>query len=147
LQASLFTAGLSSSTSAFSLSSSNYGIPFKPSFSIAAKGVTGLADDAIRLTTSSKSLAPLRTYSIYDGSGQLYKFGVTDANLARYGQSLRQAGPGAYGKFSSIMPKNQAHIMEKYLRSLHYNSTGQYALPGMKIPYPVNFNTGLPIRP
>lgn|GEM_PF-4789548 len=113
----------------------------------AAKGATGFADDAIRLTTSSKSLAPSRTYSIFDGSGQLYKFGVTDANLVRYGQSLRQAGPGAYGKYSSIMPKNQAHIMEKYLRSLHYNSTGQYALPGTKIPYPVNFNTGLPIIP
>jgi len=113
----------------------------------AAKTSTSFADDAIRLTTSSKSIAPSRTYTIFDGSGQLYKFGVTDANLARYGQSLRQAGPGAYGKFSSIMPKNQAHIMEKYLRSLHYNSTGQYALPGMKIPYPVNFNTGLPIKP
>ncbi len=114
---------------------------------VAAKTSTSFADDAIRLTTSSKSIAPSRTYTIFDGSGQLYKFGVTDANLARYGQSLGQAGPGAYGKFSSIMPKNQAHIMEKYLRSLHYNSTGQYALPGMKIPYPVNFNTGLPIKP
>ena len=112
-----------------------------------AKTSTSFADDAIRLTTSSKSIAPSRTYTIFDGSGQLYKFGVTDANLTRYNQSLRQAGPGAYGKFSSIMPKNQAHIMEKYLRSLHYNSTGQYALPGMKIPYPVNFSTGLPIKP
>jgi hypothetical protein len=38
-------------------------------------------------------------------------------------------------------------MMEKYLRSLYYNSTGQYALPGMKVPYPVNLNTGIPIKP
>lgn len=105
------------------------------------------ADDAIRLTTSSKSIAASRTYTIFDGTGQLYKFGVTDANFIRYNQSLLQAGPGAYGRYSSIMPKNQAHLLEKYLRSLQYNSTGQYALPGMKVPYPVNFNTGLPIKP
>jgi hypothetical protein len=103
--------------------------------------------EAIKLSTSSKSLAPSRHYTIFDGSGNLYKFGVTDANLFRYGQSLMEAGPGAYGKFSSVMPKYQAHLGEKYLRSLFYNSTGQYALPGMKIPYPVNFNTGLPIKP
>ena len=118
----------------------------KPLTQFAVKTGASLYDDAIKLTTSSKSLAASRTYTIFDGSGKLYKFGVTDANLSRYGQSLKQAGPGAYGKFSNVMPKNQAHILEKYLRSLHYNSTGQYALPGMKIPYPVNFNTGLPIR-
>lgn len=106
-----------------------------------------LLDDAINLTTSSKSIAPSRTYTIYDGSGQLYKFGVTDENLVRYGQSLKEAGPGAYGKVSGVMEKSEAHIMEKYLRSLQYNSTGQYALPGMKYPYPVNFETGLRIKP
>jgi len=71
-----------------------------------AKTSTSLADDAIRLTTSSKSIAPSRTYTIYDGTGQLYKFGVTDAKLSRYYQSLKQAGPGAYGTYSSVMPKN-----------------------------------------
>ncbi|SFB85993.1 hypothetical protein SAMN05421780_101790 [Flexibacter flexilis DSM 6793] len=114
---------------------------------VVARAVGKRLGIASKLITSSKSLAPSGTYTIFDGSGQLYKFGVTDANLFRYAQSLKQAGPGAYGKISSVMPKNQAHKMEKYLRSLHYNSTGQYTLPGMKIPYPVNFNTGLPIKP
>jgi len=49
---------------------------------------------------------------------------------------------GAYGRYSSIMPKYEAHILEKYLRSFHYRSTGQWTLPGMKIPYPVNLETG-----
>jgi hypothetical protein len=108
---------------------------------------TNGGNNVLNLTTSSRSLAPSRTYSIYRSNGQLYKFGVTDANLARYEQSLKEAGKGAFGKFSSVMPKSQAHLMEKYLRSLHFNTTGQYALPGMKVPYPVNFNTGLRIRP
>jgi RHS repeat-associated protein len=106
-----------------------------------------IADSPIELTTSSESMAPSRTYTIYDGSGQLYKFGVTDADLVRFEQSRLEAGPGATGKYSEIMPKYQAHKMEKYLRSLQYNSTGQYVLPGMRIPYPVDFNTGLPIKP
>ncbi len=112
----------------------------------AAMGGAELAEDAIKLTTSSKSLAASRTYTIYDGSGQLYKFGVTGANLKRYEKVLSQAGPGAYGKFSSVMAKSDAHVMEKYLRSLHFNSTGQYALPGMKVPFPANFTTGFPIK-
>lgn len=36
--------------------------------------------------------------------------------------------------------------MEKYLRSLHYASTGQWRLNGMKVPHPVNLNTGEKIR-
>jgi len=111
------------------------------------KKSTSLVIDEIKLTTSSVSLAPSRTYTIFDGSGNLYKFGVTDADLKRYSISLKLAGPGSYGKFSPIMPKYQAHIVEKYLRSLQYNSTGKYPLPGMKVPYPVNFSTGLPIKP
>ena len=99
------------------------------------------------LKTSSKSTAPSRTYTIFDGSGKLYKFGVTDAKFVRYEQSLKEAGKGAVGRYSGIMEKKQAHLMEKYLRSLHYNSTGQYLLPGMKIPYPINFSTGLPVKP
>jgi RHS repeat-associated protein len=101
----------------------------------------------IALSTSSKSWAPSRTYTVFKANGDLYKFGVTDQNLERYGKSLLEAGPGSYGTYSSVMPKFQAHISEKYLRSLQFNSTGQYALPGMKIPYPVNFTTGLPIIP
>lgn len=67
--------------------------------------------------------------------------GVTDANLLRYNKSLKDAGAGAYGKFSEIMPKNQAHIAEKYSRSLYYNSTGKWDLRDMKVPHPVDFNT------
>ena len=110
---------------------------------MASSGGLGLLT---KLTTSSKSLANSRTYTIYDGSGDLFKFGVSDANLLRYNQSLKLAGPGSYGKYSSIMPKKTAHIMEKYLRSLHYNSTGQWTIPGMKVPYPIDFNTGLSIK-
>jgi hypothetical protein len=77
---------------------------------------------------------------------KLFKFGVTDAELFRYNESLKLAGPGFYGKYSNIMIKGQAHLMEKYLRSLHYNSTGVWELPGMIKPYPANFTTGLPIK-
>ena len=97
--------------------------------------------------SSSSKINPSRTYTIFDGSGNLFKFGVTDANLVRYNQSLKLAGPGATGKYSSIIPKHEAHALEKYLRSLQYNSTGQYTLPGMKVPYPRSFDTGLPIKP
>lgn len=94
------------------------------------------------LTTSSKSTALSRTYTIYTANGTLFKFGVTDANFIRMNQSLKLAGEGSYGSFSSIMIKSEAHIMEKYLRSLHFNSTGVYQLPGMKVPFPINLNTG-----
>lgn len=99
------------------------------------------------MTTSSGSLAPSRTYTIYDGTGRLYKFGVTDVKLVRYNQSLLEAGPGATGKYSSPMFKGKAHSTERYLRSLQFKSTGQYSLPGMKYPYPINFDTGLKIKP
>jgi hypothetical protein len=114
---------------------------------VAKTSTVALKTNPIKLTTSSGSLAPSRTYTIYNRFGELQKFGVTDANLVRYGQSLKSAGPGAYGKFSSIMYKGKAHTMERYLRSLQFNSTGQYALPDMKYPYPINFNTGLPVKP
>jgi hypothetical protein len=113
---------------------------------IAGAGRSLLIEDGIAIFTSSRSMAASRTYTIFDGSGKLYKFGVTDAKLARYGQSLKQAGPGSYGRYSSIMPKFEAHISEKYLRSLHFSSTGQYALPGMRVPFPLDFSTGLPIK-
>jgi len=102
--------------------------------------------NALLLTTSSTSKAPSRTYTIYQANGDLFKFGVTDANFVRMNQSLKLAGNGSYAKWSGIITKQEAHIAEKYLRSLHFNSTGQYILPGMKVPYPINFNTGLPIK-
>jgi len=103
--------------------------------------------EPIKLTTSSKSTAPSRVYAIYDRNGEVYKYGVTDAGLKRYYQSLIEAGPGAYGKYSGEMPKFRAHINEKYMRSLYYNSTGQYNMPGMIRPYPVDFNTLKRIQP
>ncbi|MHA3789599.1 RHS repeat-associated core domain-containing protein [Flavobacterium hauense] len=103
--------------------------------------------EAIKFSTSSKSLKYARNYTIYNSKGELYKFGVSGADLVRYNRSLKQAGPGAYGKYSDAIYKYQAHINEKYLRSLHYNSTGQYTIPGMKIPYPIDFATGRPIKP
>ena len=108
---------------------------------------SAFVDDAVELTTSSKSLKPSRNYTIYNSKGELRKFGVSDADLIRSEKSLMEAGPGSYGKYSDIVPKYQAHINEKYLRSLHYNSTGTYTLPGMKIPYPVNLRTGIRIKP
>lgn len=101
----------------------------------------------IILKTSSKNMAPSRTYTVYKESGDLYKFGVTDADFKRYLQSIKEAGPNAFGRYSPIMPKFRAHLLEKYLRSLQYNSTGQYRLDGMKIPYPIDLNTGIKITP
>ncbi len=106
-----------------------------------------LSIEPIKLTTSSTSNNPSRVYAVYEANGEVYKFGVTDAALNRYNQSLLEAGPGAYGKYSGEMPKYQAHIREKYMRSLYYNSTGTYFMRGMKIPYPVDFNTLKPIKP
>lgn len=111
-----------------------------------ADEVVEVGDEAIELATSSVSMAPSRTYTIYDGTGNLYKFGVTDEGLKRYSQSLTEAGPNSFGRYSSVMPKFEAHSLEKYLRSLQFNSTGQWVLPGMKIPYPVDFTTLKPIR-
>ena len=73
---------------------------------------------------------------------------MTDAQLTRYRLVLQELGEAYYGRVSqSIMPKWQAHRMEKYLRSLHYNTTGQYFLDGMKVPYPVDLLTGARILP
>lgn len=51
-----------------------------------------------------------------------------------------------YYKKTSIMPKSQAHLIEKYKTSLYYHSTGLYP-PEMKAPFPVDFNTGKRINP
>jgi len=63
---------------------------------------------------------------------------------------LAAAGEGATMTVTEEMPKFQAHAMEKYLRNLRYNSSlqwgpGDWHLPGMKYPYPVDFNTNKPI--
>jgi len=41
-----------------------------------------------------------------------------------------------------IVTKQEAHVLEKYMRSLHYNSTGIRRLDGMNKPFPVDFLTG-----
>lgn len=84
---------------------------------------TSVADGSIEFTTSSTSMKPIRTYSIFDGEGNLFKFGVTDADFNRMNQSLKMAGEGSTAKFSNVIPKFQAHINETYMRSLHFNST------------------------
>ena len=101
----------------------------------------------LKIFTSSRGLMASRTYTIFDAEGKLVKFGVTDAEFFRMNQSLQAAGEGSYARWSSIMTKSDAHLSEKYLRSLHYNSTGEYFLNSMKIPYPVSFETGLKIKP
>ena len=76
----------------------------------------------------------------------MFKFGVTGLDLRRFKSSLAAAGKGAKGIVSSsAYTKSQAHLYEKYLRSLHFNSTGLRELQGMKVPYPVDFKTGKPI--
>lgn len=108
---------------------------------------TAVADSPIEFTTSSASMKPSVNYTIYDGEGNLFKFGVSDADLIRMNQSLKMAGEGATSVVSEVLPKFQAHINETYLRSLHFNSTGTWKIPGMIYPYPRNFETGLRIRP
>ncbi|PZR32194.1 MAG: hypothetical protein DI538_19885 [Azospira oryzae] len=82
--------------------------------SAAVKSSSNLVEDVLKLTTSSRSLALSRTYTIFDGSVQLYKFGVTGENLFRMHVSRLMAGPGAKAVYSlSPMPKYQAHLMEK----------------------------------
>ncbi|OCX50795.1 hypothetical protein BEL04_18875 [Mucilaginibacter sp. PPCGB 2223] len=104
-------------------------------------------DPVTNITTSSTSTKPSFSYTIYDAEGRLVKVGVSDANGVRLRQSLKAAGEGATYRTSGVVPKATAHIFEKYLRSLQYNSTGQYNLLDMKKPYPVDFNTGRPIGP
>lgn len=75
------------------------------------------------------------------------KFGVSDASEKRLKQVLKKLGNGAYAKTSSVKPKWEAHLHEKYLRSLLYNAEGIRELRGMKIPYPRDFNTGEMVKP
>ncbi|MDN3657817.1 DUF6443 domain-containing protein [Ferruginibacter paludis] len=110
------------------------------------KSLASGSANLIKLFTSSLSKAPSRTYTILEAGGGVFKFGVTDANFKRMEQSLKLAGDGATASFSGVMTKSEAHVAEKYLRSLHYNSTGQYRLPGMKVPFPIDFTTGFRIR-
>lgn len=92
------------------------------------------------IRTSSKSTAPSKIYTIYDRTGKVYKYGVTGENLIRANQSLRAAPLGSKLKVSiSTFTKYEAHLYEKYMRSLHFKSTGIKRLFGMKVPFPVNF--------
>jgi hypothetical protein len=79
----------------------------------------------------------------------LYKFGVTDAGFKRMNAEIAKMGTNfGKAKHSGVMPKNTAHLMEKYLRSLQYSSTGLWDLPGrgMKVPHPHNLDTGKKLR-
>lgn len=38
--------------------------------------------------------------------------------------------------------QSDAHLYEKYLRSIHFQVTGIWDLPGMKYPYPHDLTTG-----
>jgi hypothetical protein len=118
------------------------GLNFQPD----AKGMKLTTNDGMIITTSSKGTAESFVYTIYDKTGSLSKFGVSDAAGVRFNQVLNDAGVGATFKTTGLMPKYQAHIFEKYLRTLHYNSTGIRFLPGMKVPHPIDFNTGLRIK-
>jgi hypothetical protein len=102
---------------------------------------------ALGIETSSTSTAASRVYTVYQQDGSLFKFGVTDANFVRMNHSLELAGLGSHARYTDVMPKHQAHLGEKYLRSLQYSSTGIWPLPGMKVPYPIDFTTKLPVSP
>ncbi len=95
------------------------------------------AFERLGIRTSSKGTSPSIVYTIYDRNGAFVKFGVSDAAGMRLRTSLTEAGLGATFKRSGIMTKRQAHLTEKYMRSLHYNSTRILDLPGMKYPFPV----------
>jgi len=55
--------------------------------------------------------------------------------------------------YSNVMPRMEAFKLEKYMRSLQYNSSfqwnpaGDWHLEGMNKPYPRNLLTGKVIRP
>ncbi|PWV47117.1 RHS repeat-associated protein [Chitinophaga sp. S165] len=110
-----------------------------------------LEDNAAKLNikTSAKGDEPSKVYTIYDKDGQIIKFGVTDAELKRLNDVLRyEVEAGATPRVTDkVFPKFEAHIIEKYLRSLYYNSGNTAPLPGMKVPYPRDFNTGKMINP
>jgi len=72
---------------------------------------------------------------------------VTDADFVKINQSMKEGDPGSYASYTDIMPKYQAHLGEKYLRSLQYSSIGVWPLPGIKVPYPIDFATKLPVPP
>ncbi len=105
-------------------------------------GMPEISIPVLKFSTSSRKLNPTFVYTIYDAQGVLRKFGVSDAAGLRLAESLKDAGKGATAEVTKIMPKYRSHLMEKYLRTLHYNSTGTWELPAMQRPHPVNFETG-----
>ena len=102
---------------------------------------------ALLLRTSSKGTAKSIVYTIYEANGAVWKYGVSDAAGRRLAQSLIEAPKGFTFRLSStIMTKQEAHISEKYLTSLYYNTMKK--MPnGMKRPYPIDFSTGKRIKP
>ena len=98
------------------------------------------------LTTSSKKVNPSVVYAIMK-EGKFVKFGVSGSNLTRFKESLAEAGEGATGRvISKVVPKWNAHILEKYFTSLHYAKYGRMPLDQFK-PHPVNLLTGKKIKP
>jgi hypothetical protein len=114
--------------------------------------IPGLSQGKFTLKTSSKSMKDAVTYTITKG-GEVQKFGVASvlyvngkAYYPRILVSKAMSGKGAKAKNSNIMPKMTAHKMEKLLRTIHWNSVGG-KLKNMRVPYPVNLDTGAPIKP
>ena len=87
-------------------------------------------------------------YAIYNADKSVFKFGVSDASLNRYYQVIKDAPIGSYGTYTkTVLTKQNAHRYEKYLRTLYYNSTEGLSPTGMKIPFPIDINTGKIIKP
>ncbi len=97
--------------------------------------------------TSSTQTVPRQVYTILTETGDVWKYGVTKLDLKRMFQSLASAPLNSTVKLSNTMPKFEAHMMEKYLRSLHFASTDGLPMLGMKVPYPRNLVTGTIIKP
>ncbi|MBK8390218.1 MAG: hypothetical protein IPL23_13480 [Saprospiraceae bacterium] len=118
--------------------------PITVGISKATFGSLGLLYALVR--TSSKSKLPSVVYTIYNADKSVFKFGVSGANLKRYESSLKMAGDGAFGKISNVITKQEAHLYEKYLKSLHFTSTG-FNPTAMKYPYSINLITGKLFKP
>jgi hypothetical protein len=89
------------------------------------------------ISTSSQKTNPSIGYVIYNRDGSVHKFGVSDAAGKRLAKSMKEAPEGATYKYTSEMEKREAHLWEKYMVTLHHNSTAIRLPPGMKYPHPV----------
>jgi hypothetical protein len=98
----------------------------------------------IGLGTSSTGTKSNRVYTIYRDGKEVWKFGVTDEAGDRLATSLREARADVRNAGRTIthtttgtMTKSEAHLVERYFRSLHNASTGGLPISGMKVPFPV----------